>query len=834
MNSRAIRNVGQNTENFGNLLFPLPVQEKTLIRKLEKLTYKLNAAETAITFNTTCINEGLLPKYTQVRLHDPNAADDCHTRAFRRRLAERQLQEKESEARKARDAVNDLRQQWRSLHEGEDRTNIINTLARLQDADRHKKEEAVLSKLINLNGGKLRLPRHRQNYINLTEYTPNQDEEALLQLGLNCHYADKPLPKIKRLEIEVLLDNLLSLEKERKVLLSDSLRPLLLAEALTQHHPDNHHSIMSKKLRDAAKKLKTTEDTTIRRADKTPALVLIKTCEYHQKLDAILADATKFRRIRKNPVEEIKKEANNVIERVNALSTSTKFSRIRGDYEPGYIYGNVKTHKNGNPLRPIISQIPSPTYRLAKQLNTLLSPYIPSKYRVKSSPEFLHAVRSTTPEGTIASLDVESLFTNVPVDETIDLICERVYRNDGTPTLAIPEDALRTLLRLCTMKAPFITHKGEMYTQIDGIAMGSPLGVLFADFYMGVVEERVFSQHPMPSLYCRYVDDTFVKAQHPEDIEKLRRCFEDNSVLHFTSENSVDGKLPFLDVLLAQTGGSNFTTSVYKKPTNMGLCLNGRSECPVRYKRAAINAYIRRALTHCSTWKATTDEIENASQVLVNNGFSNKEIGTQVKKAIDKWYTEDSNSAPLPAPEEENIKLFYKNQMHNNYKKDESVLREIISNNVSPVNPNSNVNLIIYYKNKKTANFILKNNPAPHPDMLKKRNVVYRFTCPVERCPHIYIGMTTMRFSKRISCHVQEGAIHSHFNNIHNCTPTRDRILSGFEVIDNNSDPKRLRYLEAIYILNEKPSLNCTQEPLLLPSIVPPPQPISPSMHAAR
>ena len=44
MNSRAIRNVGQNTENFGNLLFPLPVQEKTLIRKLEKLTYKLNAA----------------------------------------------------------------------------------------------------------------------------------------------------------------------------------------------------------------------------------------------------------------------------------------------------------------------------------------------------------------------------------------------------------------------------------------------------------------------------------------------------------------------------------------------------------------------------------------------------------------------------------------------------------------------------------------------------------------------------------------------------------------------------------------------------------------------
>ena len=49
--------------NLGQLLYQLPAEVKTLIRKLEKFLYKLNAAENAITFNKVCMKEGLLPKY---------------------------------------------------------------------------------------------------------------------------------------------------------------------------------------------------------------------------------------------------------------------------------------------------------------------------------------------------------------------------------------------------------------------------------------------------------------------------------------------------------------------------------------------------------------------------------------------------------------------------------------------------------------------------------------------------------------------------------------------------------------------------------------------------
>ena len=50
------------SENFGQLLFHLNSEEKKIVRKIEKVIYKINAADTAIIFNNTCLKEGLLPE----------------------------------------------------------------------------------------------------------------------------------------------------------------------------------------------------------------------------------------------------------------------------------------------------------------------------------------------------------------------------------------------------------------------------------------------------------------------------------------------------------------------------------------------------------------------------------------------------------------------------------------------------------------------------------------------------------------------------------------------------------------------------------------------------
>ena len=176
----------------------------------------------------------------------------------------------------------------------------------------------------------------------------------------------------------------------------------------------------------------------------------------------------------------------------------------------GYCYSTVKTHKPGNKLRAIISQIPTPTYNIAKTLCTILTSYVPASYTLNSAADFLDIIISKNAGGIIASLDVESLFTNFPVDRTIDYIINRVYHDNNTPTPDIPEATLRSLLECCTKETPFTCPRGRKYQQIDGIAMGSPLRVLLANFFMGCVEEEVFSQNNKPDIYSRYIDDIFV------------------------------------------------------------------------------------------------------------------------------------------------------------------------------------------------------------------------------------------------------------------------------------------------------------------------------------
>ncbi|XP_063876914.1 uncharacterized protein LOC135109465 [Scylla paramamosain] len=245
----------------------------------------------------------------------------------------------------------------------------------------------------------------------------------------------------------------------------------------------------------------------------------------------------------------------------------------------GYCYGTIKAHKPGNKLRPIISQIPTPTYNITKKLCKIFTPYVPATYSLSSAIDFLDILKNSKTKRTIASLDVESLFTNVPVDRTINYIIERIDRDDTKPPLDVAEEVLRDLLQCCTKEAPFTCPRGQKYQQVDGVAMGSPLGVLLSNFFMGCVEE-VFSKISKSDVYCRYIDDIFIKTKEEEEIEHLRTYLQETSGLNFTIEKSSEGKMPFLDVLITQTEES-FSTSQSNQLTQ---CLNGGSECLQRYK----------------------------------------------------------------------------------------------------------------------------------------------------------------------------------------------------------------------------------------------------------
>jgi hypothetical protein len=92
---------------------------------------------------------------------------------------------------------------------------------------------------------------------------------------------------------------------------------------------------------------------------------------------------------------------------------------------PGILYGLPKVHKPNFPLRPIISAIGTHAYKLAKFLVPLLRPFSTNSYTISDTFMFVKELRElqiNTNNVVMASFDVKSLFTNIPLDETISII----------------------------------------------------------------------------------------------------------------------------------------------------------------------------------------------------------------------------------------------------------------------------------------------------------------------------------------------------------------------------------------------------------------------------
>ena len=155
------------------------------------------------------------------------------------------------------------------------------------------------------------------------------------------------------------------------------------------------------------------------------------------------------------------------------------------------------------------------------------------------------------------------------------------------------------------------------------------------------------------------------------------------------------------------------------------------------------------------------------------------------------------------------VNIYYNNQMHKNYKIEERVLKELISSNIKCVNPNQRVNIIFYYKNRKTANLVMKNNLNANPSLLQQTNVVYSFQCPLPHCKaEKYIGLTQTTLSRRLTMHAQTGSVFQHFKTCHQTKPTRNQLTDNTTIIARAENRFKLSIKEALLILYCAPSIN--------------------------
>ena len=166
----------------------------------------------------------------------------------------------------------------------------------------------------------------------------------------------------------------------------------------------------------------------------------------------------------------------------------------------------------------------------------------------------------------MGSLDVDALFTSIPLDETISIGVEELFRNSNE-VQKLSKKEVYDLLNLATKESLF-NFNGDYYYQTDGVAMGSPLGPTLANLFMSYYEQIWLDECPLefkPKYYRRYVDDVFILVEKIEHVGKFKEYLNSkHQNINFTSEIECDGKMPFLDNLIDRKGGK-FITRVYRK-----------------------------------------------------------------------------------------------------------------------------------------------------------------------------------------------------------------------------------------------------------------------------
>ncbi|XP_044742292.1 NADH-quinone oxidoreductase subunit F-like [Chrysoperla carnea] len=190
------------------------------------------------------------------------------------------------------------------------------------------------------------------------------------------------------------------------------------------------------------------------------------------------------------------------------------------------LYCLPKIHKQDGSMRPIVSGINSPTYKIAKWLvnkfQTLNNESDSSS--VKNSIDLINKIKDTelAPSAVLMSFDVKALYPSVPIPEAIKAL-EKWLKNQGLHMDEVTE--LVKLTRLC-MRQNVFTFEGKYYKQTFGTSMGNPLSPFLSNIFMSDLEEQAkqqFSYFPAVWYRIQRNNSTTLKPEQ-NSIDKKKWC----------------------------------------------------------------------------------------------------------------------------------------------------------------------------------------------------------------------------------------------------------------------------------------------------------------------
>ena len=223
---------------------------------------------------------------------------------------------------------------------------------------------------------------------NLSSRPLTEEEKEVLALGLNFAVTPKQIPA---------LDIIAATEVTASHLDDETAQQLRLevSSVFSSARPPKDN--LSGRLHKAIRDLKRDKDIIILPADKGSATVVMDQSDYTAKMDNLLGDPA-YKKLKRNPTTKVEAQisaALKELEQKGCLTNNLFFSPSFSSTPQ--IYGLPKIHKEGIPLRPIVSAIGSPTHRLARELVRILSPLEETTAsHVKNSTVFVNRIGQLT------------------------------------------------------------------------------------------------------------------------------------------------------------------------------------------------------------------------------------------------------------------------------------------------------------------------------------------------------------------------------------------------------------------------------------------------------
>lgn len=770
------------------------------VKTINSINYKINKnirTSNQLTYLLRCRDNNLVPKGLQLTTplqSTPAVAKILHQASTR--LVKHQIQQLRSQKVHLNTDINASQTQIQNLLDFSTYEKLQSITAVATDNQNQRTRNNLIKKFNTLKERQQpRLPQsnkrptHSKTVINLSSKLLTEAQTSLLAKGLK--FVPTNVKKNTDSYITGIESGLQQLAPNGNI---DYLRHQITNILKNAKPPKSNLTTAERK---AISELRKDKSITITEADKGKAAVIMDTPDFIQLVNKTVSDTTTYKIIPKDPTAKLERKHKKNLKQLhqNNEINDTIFNQLNPiNCQAPYARATIKIHKNPPKSRILVCSRGSVYYNTAQFLSRLLAPLgKEGNSYIKDSATFVSNLQQTNPSGTMVSYDVVDLFTNIPLDEALEVLRSKLQTSIKDLDTNLTIDSIIQLVSNC-FDTSYFTWNDIFYQQIHGLPMGSPLSPLITEIFMTQFEEQALSTAPFkPLCWYRKVDDTFTILQDGHNPDTLLQHLNaQHPRMNFTMEKELDHQLPFLDISLLNTP-SGIQTSVYRKPTHTDQYIHYTSSHHPQIKKAIVATLARRAKLLCKP-ELLQKEIQHLRNTFINqNGYPQKLVNKTISNILS--HNEQSSAKPELSP----FKLYipYEGQVSHQVAR---LLKKTASLDVA------------FTSGKSLKAHLAANGKGPSNLNVEPKGCIYQIPCD---CASKYIGETSRPLKTRLKEHSSsannqdmKSALSEHLIN----NPGH-RIMwdSTITLATNITNWRKRKLQEAIAIRRNKPSINRDQ-----------------------